>query len=175
MDSYLVEILFGAFFGLLILGAPITVALGVSSLAAMLYLGDNPIKMVQMAWSAVGSFPLMALPAFILAGALMEAAGLSRRLINVAESLAGPFTGGLSAATVMACLFFGAISGSGPATTAAVGMLMIPAMVRQGYGAGYAASVTAAAGGLGIIIPPSIPMVIYGISAMGMQPPSAAI
>ncbi|PHQ69632.1 MAG: C4-dicarboxylate ABC transporter permease [Paracoccus sp.] len=175
MDSLLIEILFGAFFALLVLGAPITVALGVSSLAAMLYLGDNPIKMVQMAWSSVGSFPLMALPAFILAGALMEAAGLSRRLINVAESLAGPFTGGLSAATVMACLFFGAISGSGPATTAAVGMLMIPAMVRQGYGAGYAASVTAAAGGLGIIIPPSIPMVIYGISAMGMQPPPEAI
>ena len=175
MDGHLVEILFGAFFALLILGAPITVALGVSSLAAMLYLGDNPIKMVQMAWSSVGSFPLMALPSFILAGALMEAAGLSRRLIAVAESLAGPFTGGLSAATVMACLFFGAISGSGPATTAAVGMLMIPAMVRQGYGAGYAASVTAAAGGLGIIIPPSIPMVIYGISAMGMQPPPEAI
>jgi C4-dicarboxylate transporter DctM subunit len=82
---------------------------------------------------------------------------------------------GLSAATIMACLFFGAISGSGPATTAAVGMLMIPAMVRQGYGAGYAASVTAAAGGLGIIIPPSIPMVIYGISAMGIAPDPAAI
>ena len=175
MDSYLIEILFGTFFGLMLLGAPITVALGVASLAAMFYLGDNPIKMVQMAWSSVGSFPLMALPAFILAGALMEASGLSRRLINVAESLAGPFTGGLSAATIMACLFFGAISGSGPATTAAVGMLMIPAMVRQGYGAGYAASVTAAAGGLGIIIPPSIPMVIYGISAMGLQPDPAAI
>lgn len=175
MDSYLIEILFGTFFGLMLLGAPITVALGVASLAAMYYLGDNPIKMVQMAWSSVGSFPLMALPAFILAGALMEASGLSRRLINVAESLAGPFTGGLSAATIMACLFFGAISGSGPATTAAVGMLMIPAMVRQGYGAGYAASVTAAAGGLGIIIPPSIPMVIYGISAMGIAPDPAAI
>lgn len=175
MDGYLIEILFGTFFLLMVLGAPITVALGVSSLAAMLYLGDNPIKMVQMAWSSVGSFPLMALPAFILAGALMEASGLSRRLINVAESLAGPFTGGLSAATVMACLFFGAISGSGPATTAAVGMLMIPAMVRQGYGGGYAASVTAASGGLGIIIPPSIPMVIYGISAMGLQPDPAAI
>ncbi|TRW96214.1 TRAP transporter large permease [Paracoccus sp. M683] len=175
MDSLLIEILFGTFFGLMVLGAPITVALGVSSLAAMLYLGDNPIKMVQMAWSSVGSFPLMALPAFILAGALMEAAGLSRRLIAVAESLAGPFTGGLSAATVIACLFFGAISGSGPATTAAVGMLMIPAMVRQGYGPGYAASVTAAAGGLGIIIPPSIPMVIFGISAMGLQPDPAAI
>ncbi|AQZ52905.1 TRAP transporter large permease [Martelella mediterranea] len=175
MDSLLIEILFGSFFGLLILGAPITVALGVASLIAMLYLGDNPIKMVQMAWSSVGSFPLMALPAFILAGALMEAAGLSRRLIAFAESLAGPFTGGLGAATVMACLFFGAISGSGPATTAAVGMLMIPAMARQGYGPGYAASVTAAAGGLGIIIPPSIPMVIFGISAMGMQPPPEAI
>ena len=175
MDNLLIEILFGTFFGLMVLGAPITVALGVAALAAMFYLGDNPIKMVQMAWSSVGSFPLMALPAFILAGALMEAAGLSRRLIAVAESLAGPFTGGLSAATIMACLFFGAISGSGPATTAAVGMLMIPAMVRQGYGAGYAAATTAAAGGLGIIIPPSIPMVIFGISAMGLQPDPAAI
>lgn len=175
MDNYLVEILFGTFFGLLIVGAPITVGLGVAALVAMLYLGDNPIKMVQMAWSSVGSFPLMALPSFILAGALMEAAGLSRRLISVAESLAGPFTGGLSAATIMACLFFGAISGSGPATTAAVGMLMIPAMTRQGYSGGYAASITAAAGGLGIIIPPSIPMVIYGISAMGIAPDPAAI
>lgn len=175
MDGLLIEIMFGSFLGLMLLGAPITVALGVASLAAMYYLGDNPIKMVQMAWSSVGSFPLMALPAFILAGALMEAAGLSRRLINVAESLAGPFTGGLSAATIMACLFFGAISGSGPATTAAVGMLMIPAMSRAGYGPGYAASVTAAAGGLGIIIPPSIPLVIFGISAMGMQPPPEAI
>ena len=175
MDSYLIEILFGTFFALMLLGAPITVALGVASLAAMFYLGDNPIKMVQMAWSSVGTFPLMALPSFILAGALMEAAGLSRRLIAVAESLAGPFTGGLSAATIIACLFFGAISGSGPATTAAVGMLMIPAMVRQGYGGGYAAATTAAAGGLGIIIPPSIPMVIFGISAMGLQPDPAAV
>ncbi|WP_299358544.1 TRAP transporter large permease [uncultured Paracoccus sp.] len=175
MNGLLIEILFGSFFGLMLLGAPITVALGVSALASMLYLGDNPIKMVQMAWSSVGSFPLMALPSFILAGALMEAAGLSRRLIAVAETLAGSFTGGLSAATIMACLFFGAISGSGPATTAAVGMLMIPAMARQGYGRGYAASVTAAAGGLGIIIPPSIPMVIYGISAMGLQAPPAAV
>lgn len=175
MDNLLIEILFGCFFGLMLIGAPISVALGCSALAAMWYLGDNPIKMVQMAWSSVGSFPLMALPSFILAGALMEAAGLSRRLINVAEALSGSFTGGISAATVMACLFFGAISGSGPATTAAVGMLMIPAMARAGYSRGYAASITAAAGGLGIIIPPSIPMVIFGISAMGMQPPVEAI
>ena len=110
-------VLFGSLLLLLVLGAPIAVALGVSALAAIWYLGDNPIKMVQMAWSSVGSFPLMALPSFILAGALMEAAGVSRRLINVAESLAGPFTGGISAATILACVFFGAISGSGPATT----------------------------------------------------------
>ena len=175
MSNYLLEILFGGFLLLLLLGAPITVALGVAALGAMYYLGDNPIKMVQMAWSSVASFPLMALPAFILAGALMEAAGISRRLITVAESLAGPFTGGLSAATIIACLFFGAISGSGPATTAAVGMLMIPGMTRAGYGRDYSASVTAAAGGLGIVIPPSIPMIIYGISAMGIPPSPEAV
>lgn len=175
MDTSIVWVLFGSFLGLLAIGAPITVALGVASLLTTYYIGDNPIKFVQIAFTSVGTFPLMALPAFILAGALMEAAGLSRRLIHVAESLAGPFTGGLSAATVVACLFFGAISGSGPATTAAVGMLMIPAMIRSGYGRGYASAVTAAAGGLGIVIPPSIPMVIFGISAMGLIPPPEAV
>jgi len=105
----------------------------------------------------------------------MEAAGLSRRLINVAESFAGPFTGGMSAATVFACLFFGAISGSGPATTAAVGMLMIPAMIERGYGRPYASAITASSGGLGIVIPPSIPLIIFGIAALGMPPPPAAV
>ncbi|WP_334062710.1 TRAP transporter large permease [Limimaricola cinnabarinus] len=175
MESQIALILFGSFGLLLLIGAPITVALGVSSLLSFLYLGDNPIKLVQIAFTSVGSFPLMALPAFILAGALMEAAGISRRLINVAESLAGPFTGGLSASAVMACLFFGAISGSGPATTAAVGMLMIPAMINRGYDKGYSAAVTASAGGLGIVIPPSIPMVIFGIAALGMAAPPEAI
>ncbi len=175
MENEIVTILFGSFLALLFLGAPITVALGVSSLVSFLYLGDNPIKFVQIAFTSVGSFPLMALPAFILAGALMEAAGISKRLINVAESLAGPFTGGMSAATVMGCLFFGAISGSGPATTAAVGMLMIPAMIKRGYDRGYASAVTASAGGLGIVIPPSIPMVIFGIAALGMMAPPEAV
>lgn len=175
MESQIVLLLFGCFLVLLVIGAPITVALGVASLLSFLYLGENPIKFVQIAFTSVGSFPLMALPAFILAGALMEAAGVSRRLINVAESLAGPFTGGLSAATVMACVFFGAISGSGPATTAAVGMLMIPAMIDRGYSRGYASAITASSGGLGIVIPPSIPMVIFGISALGMTAPPEAI
>ncbi len=175
MESEIVSILFGSFLFLLVIGAPITVALGCASLVSFLYLGENPIKFVQIAFTSVGSFPLMALPAFILAGALMEAAGISKRLINVAESLAGPFTGGISAATVMACLFFGAISGSGPATTAAVGMLMIPAMIDRGYERGYASAITASSGGLGIIIPPSIPMVIFGIAALGFTAPPEAI
>lgn len=175
MESEIVTILFGSFLLLLFIGAPITVALGVSSLLSFLYLGENPIKFVQIAFTSVGSFPLMALPAFILAGALMEAAGISKRLINVAESFAGPFTGGISAATVMACLFFGAISGSGPATTAAVGMLMIPAMIDRGYDKGYASAVTASSGGLGIVIPPSIPMVIFGIASLGLVAPPEAV
>ncbi len=175
METTVVWILFGAFIFLLLLGAPITVSLGVSALAAFMYLGENPIKFVQIAFTSVGSFPLMALPAFILAGALMEAAGISKRLVNVAESVAGPVTGGLGAATVFACIFFGAISGSGPATTAAVGMLMIPAMVNRGYDRGYASAVTASSGGLGVVIPPSIPMVIFGISGLGLQPPPEAV
>ncbi|AXI42052.1 TRAP transporter large permease [Sulfitobacter sp. SK011] len=175
MESQIILILFGGFLLLMFIGAPITVALGVSTLISFIYLGENPIKFVQIAYTSVGSFPLMALPAFILAGALMEAAGLSRRLINVAESFAGPFTGGMSAATVFACLFFGAISGSGPATTAAVGMLMIPAMIERGYGRPYASAITASSGGLGIVIPPSIPLIIFGIAALGMPAPPEAV
>ncbi len=175
METTVVWLLFGAFLFLLLIGAPITVSLGVSALAAFLYLDENPIKFVQIAFTSVGSFPLMALPAFILAGALMEAAGVSKRLVNIAETFAGPVTGGLGAATVFACIFFGAISGSGPATTAAVGMLMIPAMVNRGYDRGYASAITASSGGLGVVIPPSIPMVIFGISGLGLQPPPEAV
>ena len=175
MDTNVVWILFGAFLALLLIGAPITVSLGVSAMVAFVYLGDDPIKLVQIAFRSVGSFPLMALPAFILAGALMEAAGISKRLVHIAESFAGPLTGGLGLATVLACLFFGAISGSGPATTAAVGMLMIPAMTKRGYDRGYASALTASSGGLGVIVPPSIPMVIFGISSMGIGPSAEAV
>ncbi len=175
MENYVAELLFGGFILLLLLGAPITVALGGAGMAAYIALDKDPIALVQIAFNSVGSFPLMALPAFVLAGALMEAAGISKRLVDIAETLAGPITGGLGVATVLACLFFGAISGSGPATTAAVGMLMIPAMVKRNYDRPYASAVTAASGGLGIIIPPSIPMVIFGIAALGMQPPLEAV
>ena len=158
-------VLFVTFIGLLFLGAPITLSLGAAAMGGMLVSGKPLEGLVEIAYTSVNSFPIMALPAFILSGALMESAGISRRLVAVAEALAGPFTGGMAASTVLSCLFFGAISGSGPATTAAVGMLMIPAMVRHGYDRGYAGAVTSSSGGLGVVIPPSIPMVIYGVSA----------
>ncbi|MCV6587740.1 MAG: TRAP transporter large permease [Marinobacterium sp.] len=174
-ESSIVLILFGSFLLLLVIGVPVSISLGVAALASFLYLDENPLKLVQIAFTSVESFPLMALPAFILAGALMEAAGISKRLVQLAESFAGPVTGGISASAILACMFFGAISGSGPATTAAVGMLMIPAMARHGYDRSYAAALTASSGGLGIVIPPSIPMVIFGISALGIRVPAEAI
>lgn len=158
-------ILFIVFVGLLILGAPITLSLGAAAMAGMFVSGKPMEGLIEIAYTAVDSFPIMALPAFILSGALMESAGISRRLVAVAESIAGPFTGGMALSTILSCLFFGAISGSGPATTAAVGMLMIPAMVRHGYDRGYAGAITSSSGGLGVVIPPSIPMVIYGVAA----------
>lgn len=157
-------LLFGIFFVLLLIGSPIMVALGVATMACFIVLDIDLSLMIERAFASLTAFPLMALPAFVLAGSLMEAAGVSRRLVHVAENIVGPTPGGLAISTTLSCVFFGAISGSGPATTAAVGMLMIPAMAKRGYNVGYAAAATATAGGIGIIIPPSIPMVIYGVS-----------
>jgi C4-dicarboxylate transporter DctM subunit len=158
-------VLFSSFAGLLLIGAPITVALGVSALLSFMVVGQDLTTLIQIAFTSVNSFPIMALPAFVLAGALMDKAGVSKRLVTVAEKMVGPIPGGLAVSTALACVFFGAISGSGPATTAAVGMLMIPAMTKRGFSKGYAAAATATAGGVGIIIPPSIPMVIYGVTS----------
>ncbi len=163
MDAAL--LLFGVFVVLLLLGAPIMAALGASAMAVYIYNGENFSSLVELGFNAIDSFPILALPAFILSGALMSDAGISRRLIVIAESLAGNAAGGLGTSTILACIFFGAISGSGPATTAAVGMLMIPAMVDRGYSRPYAGAITSSAGGLGVVIPPSIPMVIYGVTA----------
>ena len=163
-------LLFVVFFFLLAIGSPIMVALGLSTFAVYFMAHKDPVMLIQMAAQSLSSFPLMALPSFILAGALMEASGMSRRLVLIAENIVGPLPGGLPVSTALACVFFGAISGSGPATTAAVGMLMIPAMTRRGYKPAYAAAAAATAGGVGIIIPPSIPMVIYGVSGQQSIP-----
>jgi len=163
MDASLV--LFGVFLLLLVLGVPIVVALGMAALAVYLHTGDDFVSLVLTAWNSVDSFPIMALPAFILAGALMQHAGISRCLVHIAEVSAGSAAGGLGFSAILASIFFGAISGSGPATTAAVGMLMIPAMIDRGYGKGYSAALISSSGGLGVVIPPSIPMVIFGVTA----------
>ena len=158
-------VLFSTFIVLLLMGSPIAVALGVSAMATFIVADQDLSSIVQIAFNSVNSFPIMALPAFVLAGALMEGAGISRRLVHIAEAMTGRISGGLAISTTLACVFFGAISGSGPATTAAIGMLMIPAMIRNNYDPRYAGATTATAGGIGIIIPPSIPMVIYGVTA----------
>ena len=113
-------VLFATFAVLMLLGSPITVALGVAAMAALYTVDQNLVTLVQIAFTSVNSFPIMALPAFMLVGALMECAGISRRLVAIAENIVGPIPGGLAVSTALACVFFGAISGSGPATTAAV-------------------------------------------------------
>lgn len=151
--------------GSLLLGVPIAFSIGIATLVT-LWAGGIPAAFIaQQSFTAMDSFPLMAVPYFILAGALMETGGLSKRIINVAQELMGNITGGFGIVTILACMLFAAISGSSPATVAAIGSIMIPAMVQRGYSKDFAAAVAGSGGGLGIIIPPSIPMIIYGIVA----------
>ncbi len=149
----------------LLLAVPIATAMGISSLVAIL-VADLPITfLVQVMFEALNSFPLIAIPLFILAGGIMERGGLSQRIVDIFMPLIGKTYGGLAIVTVLACMFFAAISGSGPPTVAAIGSIMIPSMIRQGYPAAFAGGVTASGGTLGILIPPSVPMIIYGVSS----------
>lgn len=156
-------ILFGTLAVCLLIGVPIAISLGVAAIAAI-YFGTNlPLDLVaQKAFTSLDSFPLLAIPFFMLAGVLMGKGGISRRLLDLASSLVGFITGGLSLVTVVACMFFAAISGSGPATVAAIGGFMIPAMIAKKYDVGFSAAVPAAAGSIGVILPPSIPFVLFG-------------
>ncbi|WP_368503918.1 TRAP transporter large permease [Alkalihalophilus sp. As8PL] len=157
-------VLFASFALFLFLSVPIGIALGLATLVTILYSGSIPVEfLVQGLITSVDSFPLMAVPFFILAGEIMGKGGISNRLFLFANSIVGNKTGGFAIATIITCMFFAAISGSGPATVAAIGGIMIPAMVRQGYDKKFATALVAAAGSLGVIIPPSIPMVIYGV------------
>lgn len=154
-----------AFIVCLALAVPIATAMGVSSIMAIL-VADMPVTfLVQVMFEALNSFPLIAIPLFILAGGIMERGGLSQRIVDIFMPLIGKTYGGLAIVTVLACMFFAAISGSGPPTVAAIGSIMIPAMVRQGYAPAFAGGVTASGGTLGILIPPSVPMIIYGVGS----------
>jgi len=150
---------------LLVLGVPISFALCVLTLGGLYITDTNLIIFAQQLISGTDVNSLLAIPGFILAGDLMGAGGLSRRLVRFASALFGHFTGGLSIATVIAGTFFGAISGSAPATTAAVGSIMVDELEKNGYQRNYAAALSTAVGPLGQMIPPSIPMVIWGVLA----------
>ncbi len=159
-------VLFGSFVLFLILNLPVGIALGLASMCAIISSGVSNIGYVaQGLVTATDSFPLMAVPFFILAGDLMGKGGISRRLLDLGYMFFGKYTGGLGIVTVAACMFFAAISGSGPATVAAIGGIMIPAMYERGYSKPFSTGLVAAAGSIGVIIPPSIPFVVYGVTS----------
>jgi C4-dicarboxylate transporter DctM subunit len=159
----MLSVLLVAFFLLLALGVPVGFAMGVAALTSLASTGELPLLVLaQRMFVAVDSFPLLAIPFFIAAGEFMEKGGISRRLVDFAASLVGHFRGGLAMAAVLASMIFAGISGSAVADASAIGSVTIPAMLRRGYPAGFVASLQAAAGCLGPIIPPSSLMIIYG-------------
>ena len=161
MSVYL--IVFFLFF--LFIGVPIAVALGLTCIFSVLVTGAFGVEvLIQKTFNAGNSFALMAIPFFILAGNIMAAGGVSRRLVNLAGALFGRMNGGLALVATLASTFFGAVSGSAPATTAAIGGVMLAPMVEKGYDKNFAGAVVAASGTIGLIIPPSLTMVLYGVS-----------
>ncbi|UVI30708.1 TRAP transporter large permease [Paenibacillus spongiae] len=147
------------------LGVPIAISMGLASAVAIWWDGGTPlIVLVQRSFTSIDSFPIMSIPFFVLAGILMEYGGISRRLVAFANALTGHFSGGLAIVTVVTSMFFAAISGSSAATTAALGSILIPAMISRGYHRNFTGAVQSVSGELGVIIPPSIPLILYGIS-----------
>lgn len=152
------------------LSVPVAIAIGVASLVGLGFTNLPPIVLAQQVYVALDRFPLAAIPFFILAGNLMDVGGLSRRLVELARAFVGGIQGGLAATCVLTCMIFAAISGSSVATTFAVGSVLIPALLRHGYPVGFAAALQAASAELGVIIPPSIPMILFGISTQTSIP-----
>ncbi|MCG8684686.1 MAG: TRAP transporter large permease [Desulfobacterales bacterium] len=157
------EILILTLFFLFLINTPIAIAIGSASLFAILIQGDFSLMMViQRMVAGTDSFHLMAVPLFMYAGTIMEKGGISQRLIDFANALTGWLPGGLAAVSIVSAMFFAGISGSAAADAAAVGAVLIPAMKRSGYPSDFAAAVQASGGSLGVVIPPSIPMIIFG-------------
>jgi tripartite ATP-independent transporter DctM subunit len=150
---------------------PVAIAIGIAAVVGIAGFTSFPlIVAAQQLFVALDRFPLAAIPFFILAGALMEMGGISRRLVEFARSIVGGIQGGLPATCVVTCMIFAAISGSSVATTFAIGAIMIPALVRAGYPVGFAAALQATAAELGVVIPPSIPMILYGVTTQTSIP-----
>lgn len=157
--------LFVILFLLLFSSAPIAVALGLSTLIYFFYFTTIPLTQVpETLFNALNTFPLVAIPMFVLAATIMSRGGISERLIKAGLAVVGQFRGGLAITAVLSCVFFAAISGSSPATVVAVGTLLIPAMINSGYGKDFSTGLIATSGSLGILLPPSIPLIVYGIA-----------
>ncbi|WP_366922304.1 TRAP transporter large permease subunit [Metallumcola ferriviriculae] len=156
---------FAMLFACLLLGMPIAVSLGIASLFSIYFFTTDPLpNMAQKIFSGLDTFPLMAIPFFVLAGNIFTTGGVAKRLIKLTNTWVGHIPGGLSIAGIFACALFAAISGSSPATVVAIGGIMIPAMIDHGYDKDYAVGSISTAGSLGILIPPSIPMIVYGVT-----------
>lgn len=158
-----VAILFTMVIGVLLIGAPIAVSLGVSSIVFLLALSDTSLASIAQTFfqAMAGHYTLLAIPFFILASTFMSTGGVAQRIIRFSIAIVGHFPGGLAIAGVFACMMFAALSGSSPATVVAIGSIVIAGMVQVGYTEDFASGVIANAGTLGILIPPSIVMVVY--------------
>ena len=155
-------VLIGCFF----IGMPIFMSLIISAVVAIMTCGYLPLSIIHNSlFDGVNLFPLLAIPCFVIAGTLMEYGNITKQIIDVVKQLVGRLPGGLGITTILACTFFAAISGSGPGTVAAIGTLMIPSMVRSGYTSSYAAAAASSGGTIGILLPPSNPMIIFAILA----------
>jgi C4-dicarboxylate transporter, DctM subunit len=158
-------VLFVMLFGLMLTGMPVAVSLGLTVLAFLYLFTDVPPEIVaQKLFTGIEKFEIMAIPFFILAGNFLTHGGVARRMINFATACVGHVHGGLGVAGVFACALFAAVSGSSPATVVAIGAILLPAMVRMGYPKRFGAGVVATSGALGILIPPSIVMVMYAVA-----------
>lgn len=147
----------------LALGIPIAFSLGVTALGFLITLSDIPLTvLIQRMYLGVNSFPLLAIPLFMLAGSIMNRGGISKRLVEFSMAMVGQIKGGLAMVTIVTSMFFGAITGTSAGASAAIGQILIPAMIKYGYPPGFAAAVTSAGSSLGIVIPPSVPMILYG-------------
>jgi tripartite ATP-independent transporter DctM subunit len=165
-------ILFVGFFVLLALGAPLAIALGITGALVIYIEGLGIMSVPSDTYTGIAKYPLLALPVFILAGMIFERAGVALRLVRFATALVGNRRGGLALVAILVCMFLGGISGSGPADAAAVAMVLIPAMYRQGYPKPFSASLIAAAGSTAILIPPSIAFIVYSVLVPGASVPA---
>src|ERR1043165_6342907 len=160
--------IFGLLIALMLTGMPISIALGLTVLSFLYVMTTVPIEAVALKlFTCIESFEIIAIPFFILAGNFLTHGGVARRMIHFATSMVGHWYGGLGLAAVVACALFAAISGSSPATVVAIGSILIPAMVKHGFPKRFGAGVVATSGALGILIPPSIVMVLFAVSTGG--------